>query len=79
MQLNTKIGSHIKNDVLHTCDRQRHIHFFCPFAGTSASPMDRIAYIPGTSPGFPSGAYNTSPISPGTKQHTHSNKHNMVI
>ncbi len=47
--------------------------FFCPFAGTSASQMDRIAYIQGTSPGFPSGAYNTSPISPGTKQHTQTN------
>ncbi|KTG33620.1 hypothetical protein cypCar_00000980, partial [Cyprinus carpio] len=36
--------------------------------GTSASPMDRIAYIPGSSPAFPSGAYNTSPISPGAPE-----------
>ncbi|RXN14706.1 nuclear receptor corepressor 2-like protein [Labeo rohita] len=36
--------------------------------GTSASPMDRITYIPGTSPAFPSGAYNTSPISPGAPE-----------
>ncbi|KTF82950.1 hypothetical protein cypCar_00017388, partial [Cyprinus carpio] len=36
--------------------------------GTSASPMDRIAYIQGTSPAFPSGVYNTSPISPGAPE-----------
>ncbi|TRY98024.1 hypothetical protein DNTS_008744 [Danionella cerebrum] len=37
--------------------------------GTSASPMDRITYIPGTSPAFPSGAYNASPISPVGASH----------
>ncbi|XP_031426191.1 nuclear receptor corepressor 2 isoform X4 [Clupea harengus] len=40
-----------------------------PSAGTSASPMDRITYIPGATGSFPSRPYTTSPISPVGQAH----------
>ncbi|KAG5280933.1 hypothetical protein AALO_G00065610 [Alosa alosa] len=40
-----------------------------PSAGASASPMDRITYIPQTPGNFPSRPYTTSPISPVGQSH----------